>query len=164
MWVPPVDRCTTYANEPPELDLCQGDLIELTTDLPYISQDGTAELLEFSPHHTWLVLSNTCDLQRTLKDVTYAQLVPLIELNPSLRPELLPALRRYAYSRRFYLPDWQPQRQLHFFAEFTMPVTVHRKALLSSGKRLASLSRVSWILLHACLVRFLARDDDRFAA
>jgi hypothetical protein len=42
-------------------------------------------------------------------------------------------------------------------------VPLHRAALRGDDTHVvARMSRLGWVLLHSCLVRFLARDDGRF--
>ena len=70
----------------------------------------------------------------------------------------------------FYVPAWSGAVADQFYAaDFLRPVPVDKEAFAqeSGGQRavvVARLSRVAWILLNACLVRFLARDDGRYDA
>jgi hypothetical protein len=145
---------------PDDGSFCQGDVLHLRGDFPYIDSGGRAAVLEELDVEFWLLLSNSCDLNRELSDVRWAQLVPLFDV--AANDVELRALRSYEYSRRFYVPDWWPESARHFVADLTMPVTVDRLALENVARPMAHLSHVSWILLHSCLVRFLARDDGRF--
>jgi hypothetical protein len=149
-----------FSTLPDDGSFCQGDILHLRGDFPYIDPDGRAAVLEGLDVEYWLLLSNSCDLNRELSDVQWAQLVPLFDVDAN-DGDLL-ALRSYEYSRRFYVPDWTGGTAKHFVAELTMPVTVDRLALINVARLTAHLSRLSWILLHSCLVRFLARDDGRF--
>jgi hypothetical protein len=51
-----------------------------------------------------------------------------------------------------------------FAADFLRPVALHKGAVGSSARVVARMTREAWILLHGCLIRFLCRDDGRFAA
>jgi hypothetical protein len=152
-----------FAETPKDVPWCQGDVVRLPPMVPYIDDKGPA-VLEGDDLSAWLLLSNTCDLCRPLNTVEWAQAVPirLLGSDSDITQNELQALRRYQYARQFYVPDWSaasPRR--HQVAELTMPVTVAREAL-NTATRLARLSLTSWVLLHSCLVRFLARDDGRF--
>jgi len=149
-----------YLNLPDDGSWCQGDIVQLESEFPYIDREGQPAVLENLGVRFWLLLSNTCDLSRSLDEVRWAQLVPLLDLN--VGGEDLDVLRRYEYSRRFYVPTWARGTEMHFVADFTMPVTLDRPALNKAATRIAHLSFVAWVLLHSCLIRFLARDDGRF--
>lgn len=152
-----------YVNAPERVAWCQGDVIALPKEVPVLRADGAA-VAESEGLAAWLLLSNTCDLDRSLDRVPWAQAVPIFELGgrEDVSDVELQALRRYSQSRRFYVPDWlESEKYTHRFADLTMPVTVAREAL-EGAARLARLSLAGWVLLHSCLVRFLARDDGRF--
>jgi hypothetical protein len=150
-----------YSEEPRDVLYCQGDVLRLTCDFPYIADDGKPATLNNESFEYWLLLSNTCDLHRDLSNQRWAQLVPLVPVAIDSGGQRLAAMRRYSQSREFYLPDWTSDGNRHFVAALTMPVTVDRRALADTARH-ARLSRISWILLHSCLVRFLARDDGRY--
>jgi hypothetical protein len=150
-----------FSTRPEDGSWCQGDVLRLPADFPYIDSTGSAAILAELGIEFWLLLSNTCDLNRELTVVPYAQLVPLFDVDAAASD--MPALRSYQLGRRFYVPYWDPGTTKHFVADFTMPVTVDRVALARiCAPPVAHLSRLSWFLLHSCLVRFLARDDGRF--
>jgi hypothetical protein len=145
-------------------DVCQGDIIELATDVPAIGEDG-APLAEEHPGGFWLVIGNTCDFDRSVKDVRWTQLVPIVDLGGDDLPEAR-ALKRYMTSRAFYVPAWfEGVVGRCCTADFLRPVAVDKRVFASGrAKVLARLTRPAWVLLNACLVRFLARDDGRYAA
>lgn len=150
-----------YSSLPDDGSWCQGDIVCLKSDFPYLDEDGMPAVLENHGIEFWLLLSNTCDMDRSLADVPYVQLVPLLDIPVSASD--LAALRRYEYSRRFYLPGWSTStQQSHYVAELTMPITADRQALTRRALPQAHLTQLAWILLHSCLVRFLARDDGRY--
>jgi hypothetical protein len=150
------------------LGLCQGDVLAFESPMLAVNEDGKPVVLKFDDVH-WLVLTNTCDLDRRADgehgDSTYATVVPVFNwggragmVNPVVRD-----LERYAVTRRFYLPPWAPEQADNIFvAVLTMPLSVHKKALVKQGRVCARLSQNAWYLLHSCLVRLLARDDGRF--
>jgi hypothetical protein len=138
---------------------CQGDVLRLDCGVPVINQEGAAE--ELDSDSMWLVIGNSCDIDRSIARVTWTQLVPAVDIgqDADLSAERLASLRRYSQYRSFYLPPWHGEAR-HFLADFLRPVALHKQAL-SRCTRLATLSYRSWVLLHSCLVRFLARDDGR---
>ncbi len=144
---------------------CQGDVIKLGCDIPLIDKSGLPVTMghEWS---LWLVIGNTCDLDRKIEDLPWSQIVPILPLGTEdeVEARLLGDIQNYRPSRFFYLPDWLGRTPPnHYMAEFIKPVTVHKQAIFDS-KLEARLSRSAWILLNACFVRFLARDDGRFVA
>lgn len=147
----------------PDLPLCQGDIFHLLSPLPAISDDGEPAI--HGEFEYWMAIGNTCDSTRSLDEVPWTQLIPLEDLGPedSLTPDELQRLRSYQPYRSFYIPPWTEVLQGRIFqADFTRPVTAHKKAVLDVAQRQARLSRWGWILFHSCLIRFLARDDGRF--
>lgn len=144
--------------------VCQGDVIRLPSEIPLIDKDGAPATLDQTVEH-WLVIGNTCDFDRDVKEVPWTQLVPLLDLvnEDSLSKEQIRAITSYRTSRRFHVPAWSAEVGGRFhIAEFLLPVSVHKEALMTDGCVKARMSRYGWFLLHSCLVRFLARDDGRF--
>lgn len=149
--------------------ICQGDVVSFPSafPVPLVDAEGSPGVFGDDVEY-WLVIGNTCDFHRDLSDVETSQMVPLFGYNASaVRPDQMRALREYRPSRRFFLPSWQVRQDLNsdhsvWIAEFKWPVSVHKAALLDQATVHARLSREGWILLHACLVRFLCRDDGRF--
>jgi hypothetical protein len=97
-------------------------------------------------------------------DEVRSMIAPLVALAEPVPDEQLRALRRYEYSRQFYVPAWpdaaQPKNHL---VDFMKIVTIEKAAFREDCARVvARLQFPAWALLHACLVRYLARDDGRF--
>lgn len=140
--------------------ICQGDVLERRVGIPCI--DASADPVTEGSSRFWLVVGNTCDFDRA--DAPWTQAVPIEELDlndPSVKPELQDA-RAYKFSRHFFLPAWvDAPPNILFTAEFLRPVAIHKKGL-RHFKVVARMTQSAWILLHSCLVRFLARDDGRF--
>jgi hypothetical protein len=153
------DRSMTPVN-----DVCQGDIVELPADVPVIGEDGAPIALEH-PAGVWLVIGNTCDFDRSVTDARWTQLVPLVDLGGDDFPNG-PALKRYMTSRAFYVPAWADGVVGRCcVADLLRPVAVDKRVFASGKARvLARVTRAAWVLLNACLVRFLARDDGRYAA
>lgn len=144
---------------------CQGDVIQIPADLPLLDSNAVPAVEE-RVGDLWLVAGNTCDFDRDLTKVPWTQLLPLEKVGTAddvAEPELN-ELKAYRASRYFYVPDWSAGKsKSHYLAQLSKPVTTHKSAVLSS-KLVARLSESAWVLLSACLVRFLARDDRRFVA
>lgn len=137
----------------------------MPSEIPIIDSDSKPALID-NVEEFWLIIGNTCDFERDLTDLRWTQIVPVVPIgnNDSVDAYTLGELKAYRMSRYFYIPDWVATEPVeHFMAELTMPVTVDKQAVLAS-KVEARMSFSAWILLNACVVRFMARDDGRFAA
>lgn len=134
----------------------QGDVIGLDQGAPVI--DENREPAVIGDYRFWLVIGNTCDLDRDISDVPWSQVVP-IETPTDLTSHDVSNLRSYKSIRTFYLPPWSEDGAQRW-ANLILPVSIHKEAL-KDCRRVARLSYVGWVLLHSCLVRFLARRDRR---
>lgn len=146
-------------------DVCQGDVVELASDVPVMGDDGLPGVISNNTR-MWMVLGNTCDFYRDLDDCRWTQIAPLVDLGgPEPDPALRDALRRYSQFRRFYVPPWRDSaEQSYHVVELPLMVSIDKRAFPEAARVQARLSRPAWVLLNACLVRFLARDDGRYAA
>jgi hypothetical protein len=147
-------------DDPP---VCSGDIVRLECDIPYIDENG--DVVTTEGDGLWLVIGNTCDFARDINEVTWTQVVPLVAIDDSkISGGRLNDLLQYKLSRRFYVPAWpvSPPPKKHYFADFLRTVPIHRNAFGGHAKVLARMTEFYWVLLHSCLVRFLARDDGRF--
>jgi len=150
-----------------DLGPCQGDIIWLATNqIPVLDEIGQPSIYEddFCSGY-WMIVGNTCDIARNINNVEWTQIIPLLDLGTDneINNNELAALMRYRHSRRFYVPAWSNEVSgHHFVADFLKPVTIHKTALFEVAEIKAKLSYYGWMLLHSCLVRFLARDDGRF--
>lgn len=143
--------------------LCQGDLLRLRSGAPVIASDGEPGVA--GDYSEWLVLGNTCDLSRPVHEVEWSQVVPVLKLKTSGIPTTrLDALRTYAVVRQFFLPAWDGDADETAYADLTRVVTIHKSTLEGRAHTAIRMSIHGWVMLHACLVRFLARDDGRHAA
>ncbi len=143
-----------------EKSFFQGDILHLRAPFAYLNQDAQAEAIDENSGY-WLLLSNSCDLDRKLDEVPWAQIVP-IELFDDLPKEEIEKYKSYQLSRAFYIPEWSGDvAGQHGIADFCRPVTISREGISAHATVVARLTRYSWILLHSCLVRYLARDDGR---
>jgi len=149
-------------------DVCQGDVVRLASDVPVIFEDGEPGVIEH-PDAAWLVVGNTCDFDRPPEEVRWTQLVPLRDLGATseVTGTQNAALRRYTQSRVFYVPPWSADvsDRVHA-ADLLRPVAVDKRVFFGDAPAAmveARMNRAAWVLLNACLVRFLARDDGRYA-
>lgn len=139
--------------------VCQGDVLEFTSPVPLIDETGAA--VADGEVDYWLVIGNTCDFSRPVEDIPWTQVVPIEEISKGLTPEYRKDLQSYRLSRLFFVPPW-PGSERVLVADFLRPVTMHKRVPGSAAHVVARMSFDAWILLHSCLVRFLARDDGRF--
>lgn len=139
--------------------VCQGDVVHLDSTVPVLDDTGQPALTDSCKH--WLVLGNTCDFSRDAEDVEWTHFAPLVDVGVEPRRELLQAYRTYRYSRQFYVPPWPGGDYSHRVADFTRPVTVHKRAFTDAARVVARMQFPAWVLLNSCLVRYLARDDGR---
>ncbi|OGQ78052.1 MAG: hypothetical protein A2289_21185 [Deltaproteobacteria bacterium RIFOXYA12_FULL_58_15] len=153
-----------YQNPRRGPQVCQGDIVRLPSAIPVIDHLGQPAALDETVYH-WLVIGNTCDFARRSDDVRWSQLVPLFDLGSkeTLTAEQIRAITAYRTSRRFHVPAWSTEVSGRFYvADFLLPVAADKEALSGIASVEARMSVFGWVLLHSCLVRFLARDDGRF--
>ncbi|HSP81157.1 MAG TPA: hypothetical protein VLQ93_21735 [Myxococcaceae bacterium] len=143
----------------PSSSFFQGDVVALEAGLPLL--DESAEPVVEEGVGYWMVLGNSCDLARTQQEAPFTQLLPIRQLTQGSTKERLAALTGYRVSRQFHLPDWEGKNRL-FYADYLSPVTIDRRGLVARARLVARMSHLGWMLLHACTVRFLCRDDGRF--
>jgi len=138
--------------------LCCGDVLQLDCPVPAINADGEPVVSDGSGF--WLTVGNTCDFDRGVTDVTWTQIVPLVQVDAA--SERVSELLEYKAYRRFYVPPW-PSHEHRYLADFLRPVALHRDAIGAKATVVARMTEHAWVLLHSCLIRFFARDDGRFA-
>lgn len=141
---------------------CQGDIVELGQPVPCIDEDGVAAARE-APSPFWMLVGNSCDHHRSLTEVEWTQAVPL-EARPraSAAPSIIREMSEYKHARKFLVPTWPGSAHANniYVADFLRMVSVHRGALKETMLH-ARMSEAAWYLLHACIIRFLARGDGR---
>ncbi len=151
-----------YLPSVPDQEPCQGDILELATDVPVLDEVGEASTDGTARY--WLMVANTCDATRAFKNedgVTYAQIVPLLtpaELD--FDNEMITSARACRLGRVFYVPSWDDGVGPHI-ADLTRFVSLHREALRDVADIRARMREDAWALLNGCLVRLLCRDDRR---
>jgi hypothetical protein len=142
------------------LDLCQGDILEFPGQFPYIDKNGNINIID-EDYDYWIILGNTCDLHRDLPSPHFSHITPLISLKSGTPPHILQGLRSYDSYKKFYIPSWESHSNQSFFIDFTLMCSVDKECLQNVTKLTTRLTRKSWLLLHSCMVRYLARDDGR---
>lgn len=140
---------------------CQGDIVELRCAAPYIDEDGQPIATDIEYDH-WIILGDSCDFAR--EDEPYSLISPLVVIEKPLEESQWRALRRYEYNKQFYVPPWpSDSQQSHRIANFLQFITIHKKAFETGKARVvARLQFPGWAVLHAFIVRYLARGDGRF--
>lgn len=131
--------------------------------MPLLDESG--QTVAGDSYSYWLVIGNTCDFERDLQEVRWSQVVPVVIVpQADIDRANLQGTRSYNTSRSFYLPPWPGSGGVHGVASFLMPVTIDKRGLTSEKAQVkARLSYIAWVLLHSCMIRFLARGDRRFA-
>jgi hypothetical protein len=152
-----------YQNDDPvNVALCQGDIIQFKSPLPVIDAEGDIGTVdgEFS---NWVIIGNTCDLDRQIHNTGYSHISPLIKLRADEPEPILAGLKAYSSFKRFFIPPWQLNDTPGYFLDFTQMCSVHKSCLLNENVVTVSarMGRLSWLLFHSCIVRYLARDDGR---
>lgn len=149
-----------FGDEPRDVAMCQGDILKIESKLPFIDEDGEAAAAEHLSG-LWQILGNTCDIDRDIGDVTFAQLAPIQLFSPDSDAAVDEKLIQYKAYRCFYVPPIDALGPKHLLTDLTRPVSVHKQALIDSSERVARLHLNTWMLFHCVLVRFLARSDGR---
>jgi hypothetical protein len=158
---PDNDRFWLLGRFPPR-EVFQGDAVRLPSSIPVIAPDGEPVATDDCEH--WLVIGNTCDFVREVREVPWTQVIPLISIGTVSDRIQIGEHKAYKHSRQFYVPPWPGGDGEHRFADFTRPVTLHKDAFAAAAHVVARMQYPAWVLLHSCLVRFLARDDGRHEA
>ncbi len=146
-------------------ELFQGDIITLKSDPVYIDSDGDVAIIdeEFS---YWVILGNTCDLARdlsqnsSLKIPHLTHITPLIPIPQDIPDDILGNFKKYKFYKRVFIPRWDSEDN-DFFIDLTIINSIEKQCLIDHSNIEARLNFKTWLLLHSCLVRYLARDDGR---
>ena len=150
------DEIEFYQSKEKELAyLCQGDIFELATSFPYIDENGDISIEDTG---TWVLIGNTCDMQRNVSDLKYTQIAPLYELTDEEIAPVLNDLKAYQSFKKFYFKKFENK---HYILDFTRICTIDKSFLKINAKKIKELSMPGWVLFHCCIVRYLARDDGR---
>ena len=127
-----------YASTKEGPAFCQGDVIRFESGAPVIDEDGIA--IEVGSFRYWLLLADTCDIDRTIADATWIWMVPINERLGATDAEL-EALRSYRLFRLFYLPPWPGAPEAALVADLTNAVSLHKQTLQTRVELVGRLSR-----------------------
>ncbi len=89
----------------PDVALCQGDVVQFRSPFPVIDSEGDISTID-GECAQWIIIGNTCDLDRDRHDLEYSHVSPLIELDKDVPASVIDGLRRYNSFKKFYLPPW----------------------------------------------------------
>lgn len=143
----------------------QGDIVSLKNDPVYIDKDGDIAIIDGNFNY-WIILGNTCDLARNLTTDSDSALPHLTHITPLIPiPHHIPAsvlnnLKKYKLYKRIFIPRWGNEEN-NFYIDFTIMNSIEKQGLIDHANVTARLNFNTWVLLHSCLVRYLARDDGR---
>ena len=154
-----IDASDFYVASSPSTPPRQGDIIRLASGVPIVDDECEPSVVDGLSDY-WMLLGNTCDIDRNVTDVPYTLIAPIAILTGVDEPTLK-VFRQYSYYRRFYLPAWNDESDPGAAVDFTMQVTLDKTTLGGCATHVASLTYCSWVLLNACLTRFTARSDGR---
>ena len=142
-------------------NLYQGDILKFPGQFPFIDKNGNVAIVD-EDYEYWMVLGNTCDLHRDiLPSPHFSHITPLIPLATDTPDGVINGLRSYNSYRKFYIPSWDSSITHGFIINFTFMCSVDKKCLLALTELATRLTFKSWLLMHSCMVRYLARDDGR---
>jgi hypothetical protein len=143
----------------------QGDIITLKSDPVYIDSDGDVAIID-EEFQYWVILGNTCDLARDLsKDTSLiipqlTHISPLIPIPQDIPDDILGNFKKYKLYKRVFIPRWGSIGN-DFYIDLTIINSIEKQCLIDHSNIAARLNFKTWLLLHSCLVRYLARDDGR---
>jgi len=140
--------------------LFQGDIIKLNKKFAYLNKDGKFQAEYFSSF--WMLLGNSCDFDRNIKDLPFTNITPLQKLDSNVPQKILNGLKNFQNYKHMYIPSFDGNDD-EYFIDFTKIMTVSKEYLKIDiyNFKVAELTFESWVLLHSCLVRYFARDDGR---
>lgn len=146
-------------------ELFQGDIISLKNAPVYIDKDGDIAIID-EDFNYWVILGSTCDLARNIAtdgDSTLPHLThisPLIPVPSDIPTNILNNLKKYKLYKRVFIPRWGSEEN-DFYVDLTIMNSIEKQCLIDYSYVTARLNFKTWLLLHSCLVRYLARDDGR---
>lgn len=154
-----------YTSKISEPELCQGDIVTLKNDPVYIDKDGDIAVID-EEFDYWLIIGNTCDLARdlsidsSLRFPHLTHISPLIQIPHDIPSQILANLKKYKLFKKVFIPKWGNEVN-DYYLDLTIIVSIEKQCLVNHSSTAARLNFKTWLLLHSCLVRYLARDDGR---
>lgn len=146
-------------------DFFQGDIVSLKTDPIYIDKDGDISIIDESVNY-WIILGNTCDLSRELTSNDHSVLPHLTHISPlftipkDIPLSILNDMKQYKFYKKVFIPRWCADEN-DYYIDLTIMNSIEKQYLINHSNITARLNFKTWLLLHSCLVRYLARDDGR---
>ncbi len=156
------DLFNHYYSISPQSNYFQGDIIELSAEFPFITNEGNIAVDEV-PIRFWIIIGNTCDLSLPGSRCKFSNIIPLETLEHNIPETVLESLKKYEIYKKFFIPTWDESiSQNGFVADFTKITTIEKKVISpETNIKIKEMNQLSWVLLHSCFVRYLARDDGR---
>ena len=149
-----------YTNTPKRSELFQGDIIQLDRKFVSINEDGEFEAQKYSDF--WIVVGNSCDFARDVKELPYTNLIPLQQIEKNAPSKIINGLKNFQNYKHMYVPNFLDDES-EYFLDFTKIATVSKEYLQKeiTSIKIKELTYSSWVLLHSCIIRYFARDDGR---
>lgn len=157
--------CQFFVHTIDETSLFQGDIVSLKNYPIYIDRDGDIAVID-EEFDYWVILGNTCDLSRNMtsgRESVFPHLThvsPLMPIPNDIPTDILNNLKKYKLYKRVFIPKWGDEGN-DFYIDLTIMNSIEKQCLINRSNVMARLNFKTWVLLHSCLVRYLARDDGR---
>lgn len=145
-----------------EKELYQGDVLYLDKKFAFLNAEGNFEAVKFTRY--WVILGNSCDFSREVKDLPYTNIAPLQSIEKEIPEYIVTGLKNFQNYKRMYFPNVGDDN-LEYFLDFTQTMTISKQFLENFGidkLKKRELTHQGWVLLHSCLIRYFTRDDGRF--
>ena len=141
-------------------ELCQGDIIYIKKKFLYIDENGEYSAEEYTNY--WMIVGNTCDIARSITDISFTNIIPILKFDESVPLKILSGIKSFQNYKSMYVPPFSDDMN-NYFIDFTKIMTISKEYLLKDAKAIKKkeLTYASWILFHSCLLRYLVRDDGR---
>ncbi len=141
-------------------ELYQGDIIKLDKKFVSLNNSGSFEAESYSGF--WMVLGNTCDFARDIKELPFTNIIPLQKLHEDIPEKIKNALKNFQNYKHMYIPDFLGDHS-EYFLDFTKIMTISKEYMQQDIEtiKIKQLSYASWVLFHSCIIRYFARDDGR---
>lgn len=143
-------------------DVCQGDVFELGARRPFLTADAMpaadSESCQF-----WMVIGNTCDLDRDASEVPWTAVAPVRTLGrwDALEEGERNALVKYQYGRQFFVPAWPGRSPDEGLIVNLLEIVTIDRQVFAGLSPVARMEFPGWVLFHSCVVRYHARADRR---
>ncbi|WP_368028862.1 hypothetical protein [Arcobacter sp. s6] len=149
-----------YSLTPKNNELFQGDIVHIEKKFLYLDNNGAYSAEDYTNY--WIVLGNTCDIARNLEDIPFSNVIPILKFDDSVPERIFSGIKSFQNYKSMYVPPFSDDMN-KYFIDFTKIMTISKEYLLKDVKsiKIKELTYSSWVLFHACLLRYLVRDDGR---